>query len=92
MIPGSIEKEIRAYIMIDHVNEGPCWVEAIEGTETESEKIIGIPLGWYGENSMPFIEHRLNGIVTKTVNVSDVSKIEFWIHIEPYDPAAEGHE
>ena len=89
MITGDKEREIKAYIMIDRLENGICWVEPCLGTY---EKIIGIPFGFHADNSMPFIEHRANGRVTKTVNVADVSKIEFWIHIPPYDPVAEGHD
>ena len=89
MITGDKEQEIKAYIMIDRLEQGLCWVEPCLGTY---EKIIGIPFGFYAENAMPFIEHRKNGVVTKSVNCSDVAQIEFWIHIAPYDPVAEGHE
>ncbi len=86
MISGNKEREIKSYIMIDRLESGLCWVEPVEGTETEGEQIIGIPCGWVGKDSPPFIEHRKNGVVTKSVNCADVSEIEFWIHIEPYDP------
>ena len=84
MITGDNEREIKAYVMIDRLEEGLSWQEP-----SEDDRIFGIPYGWHGENSKPFIEHRKNGFVTKTVNVSDVSEIEFWMHIEPYGPVTE---
>jgi hypothetical protein len=38
---------------------------------------MGIPHEWYSENSAPFIEHRKDGKVWKTVNCADVSEIVF---------------
>ncbi len=92
MITGDKEREIKGYLMIDRLGEGRCWTEPFEGTETEGIKIVGMPIGYFGDNSPAFIEHRKNGVVIKTVNCADVSEIQFWIHIEPYDPIKEGHE
>ena len=74
MIPGSVEKKIKKYFLIDRCAEGFGYISANNG-----ETLIGIPYGWYHENSTPFIEHRVDGVVTKTVNVSDVSEIVFEI-------------
>jgi hypothetical protein len=71
MIAGKPRK-IKRYLFIDRLAEGVAWVNPMEG-----EEITGIPYQWCSENSYPFIEHKKNGITTKTVNALDVSEIEF---------------
>lgn len=74
MIRGSKEQKIKEYLHIDRMAEGLGFTSPQEG-----EVFIGIPYGWYGNDSMPFIEHRKEGtdVVTQTVNCSDVSIIVF---------------
>ena len=69
MITGNKERKIKKYLFI---NENFGFITAKEG-----EEIIGVPYGYYFENSYPYIEHRENGIVTITVNAIDVSIIVF---------------
>jgi hypothetical protein len=72
MITGNKERKIKEYLSIDHTDEGFGFTKPEKG-----EDIIGIPYGYYSENSYPFIEHRKNGIVIQTVNAIDVSIIVF---------------
>ena len=72
MISGNSERKIKAYIFID--DEGCGWT-----IPDDDEEIWGIPYCWHSENSAPFIEHRMGGFVTVTVNCSDISLIEFEI-------------
>ena len=43
----------------------------------EGEEIIGLPFGWCDDNAQPFIEHRKDGKVIRSVNCADVSIIVF---------------
>jgi hypothetical protein len=72
MITGNNERPIKEYWIIDHCSEGYYGITAGDG-----EKIVGIPYKWHSDNSIPFIEHRKNGTVIKTVNALDVSIITF---------------
>jgi hypothetical protein len=72
MIPAGTGCKIREYWMIDHTGTGSSRVCPEEG-----EIIMGIPHSWYSDNSIPFIEHRKDGKVWKTVNCADVSEIVF---------------
>ena len=72
MISGNSERPIKRYHFIDRLEEGYGWTNPDEG-----EEFWGIPYQWHGDNSLPFIEHRVNGFVTQTVNATDISSIEF---------------
>jgi len=72
MISGNSERPIKMYHLIDRLGKGYGWTKPEDG-----EEFWGIPYQWHGDNSMPFIEHRKNGFISQTVNVSDVSAIEF---------------
>lgn len=72
MITGNAECKIEKYLFIDRCGDVLEFV-----TPNDNEEIFGIPYRWHSENSCPFIEHRVNGVVTKTVNVDDVSEIIF---------------
>ena len=72
MISGNKERKIKEYIPIDHCAEGYGFVRA-----DVEEELVGIPYQWLSESSVPFIEHRKNGVVTKSVNALDVSLIIF---------------
>jgi hypothetical protein len=72
MITGNKRCKIKRYLPIDHLAEGFGYVKPEEG-----EEIWGIPYQWHSELSWPFIEHCIDGKVTKTVNVLDVSEIVF---------------
>lgn len=73
MIPGREPLKIRRYLPIDHLSEGVGWVRPVGGVE-----FLGIPHGWYGEGSAPFIEVRSGGAVLETLNCADMSAIEFF--------------
>lgn len=72
MISSGKPMKISYYLFIDHCAEGILPTHPEDG-----EEIMGIPYGWYGENSSPFVEHRKAGKVTRTVNCADISFIEF---------------
>lgn len=72
MITGNSERKIEKYLPIDRCGDGFGFEIPKNG-----EEFIGIPYQWHSENSMAFIEYRVNGIVTKTVNALDVSEILF---------------
>jgi len=72
MIGGLKEQKVKEYLHIDRMAEGLGFTKPQEG-----EYFIGIPFGWCGDSSMPFIEHRKDGVITQTVNCSDVSIIVF---------------
>ena len=74
MITGNSERKIKEYLPIDHCGEGRGYISPQDGVE-----FIGIPYQWHSENSLPFIEHRLNGVVVATVNALDVADIKFGI-------------
>ena len=73
MISGNFERPIKMYFLIDRAGQNFGWTKPEEG-----EEFWGIPYHWHGENSTPFIEHRIKGKVTITVNCSDISSIEFY--------------
>ena len=72
MISGPKERRIARYLPIDHCAEGGGFI-----TPDDGEVFVGIPNGWYEEGSQPFIEVRAKGEVVRTVNVFDLSEIEF---------------
>ena len=72
MISGNKERKIKEYLPIDHAAEGYGFVKAAAG-----EELIGIPYQWLSDASLPFIEHRKNGVTVKSVNALDVSEIIF---------------
>jgi len=65
-------RRIKEYLPIDHCGEGAGYVRP-----TEDIEFFGIPFGWCGENSPPFIEHRRGSLVVRSVNCADVSEIAF---------------
>ena len=71
MITGT-ERVIKKYILIDRCGEGYIFIEP-----KDDEQFWGIPYGWHGDNSMPVIEVRIDGKVTKAINCADVSEIIF---------------
>lgn len=72
MITGNATRKIKEYYFIDRLGEGLGAV-----TPKDNEEIIGVPYQWCSDNSYPFIEHLENGVITKTVNVLDISYIVF---------------
>ena len=72
MITGNSERKIKQFLSIDRCAEGYAFTKPKDG-----EEFVGIPYQWVANDSMPFIEIRKNGIVTATINVSDVSEIEY---------------
>ena len=72
MITGNCERIITEYLPIDRMAWGIGYVQPQDG-----ETIVGIPYSWHCEGSLPFIEHRKDGKVIKTVNCTDVSEIHF---------------
>ncbi len=72
MITGNYEQKIKEYLHVDRMAEGLGFTKPGEG-----EKFIGMPYGWCGDSSMPFIEHRKDGKTIQTVNCADVSIIVF---------------
>ena len=41
------------------------------------EEFIGIPYGWFNDESQPFIEVRLRGFVVRTINALALAQIGF---------------
>ena len=74
MITGNKERKIKHYLPIDHCNEGYGRLTPPKGHE-----FVGIPYAWETDDSIPFIECRrlADNVVTKTINATDVSEIEF---------------
>ena len=72
MISGHKDRRVSAYLCIDHLAEGFGWTKPEDG-----EDFVGIPYGSYTDNSEPFIEVRVNGFVRRTINVRDLSMIDF---------------
>lgn len=72
MIKGNKERKIADYFPAPIGDEVYGRVKPEEG-----EEIIGIPFSWFTTESPPFIEHRRNGVVTMSVNVSYVVDIRF---------------
>lgn len=73
MITGNKPRKISQYWFIDHCGEGVGATEPKPG-----EELWGIPCQYYSsDQSASFIEHRENGVVTKTANVLDVSFIVY---------------
>ena len=72
-------RKVKQYLFIDRNAEGCGFVKPTEG-----EEIICIPYQWCSENSYPFIEHRVNGVMTKTINTADVSVIEFEDNVDAH--------
>lgn len=72
MISGNSEKKISKYLPIDRLGKGCGYV-----LPSENEELVGIPYQWLSENSMPFIEHRIDGVMVKTVNAIELAEIEF---------------
>ena len=72
MIRADKPRRIEKYLPIDHMGVGDAFVRPADDAE-----FWGIPFGWCGDNSPPFIEHRRGGKVVCSVNCSDVSKIMF---------------
>jgi hypothetical protein len=64
-------KKVKRYSLIDHCNESLGCVVAREG-----EEIIG-RVEFHGDHNEVFLEHRANGKTIRTVNVRDVSYIDF---------------
>jgi len=72
MIVGHKIKNIVGYLPIDHNSNGLGWVGPGEG-----ERFIGHPYGYHCDNSIPFIEVLGDNQTLRTINVLDVSEIEF---------------
>ena len=64
-------QKIKEYAFIDHRSEGLGTIKPRDG-----EEIVG-RVDYHGDHDEIFIEHRINGTTTQTVNVRDVSWIEF---------------
>jgi hypothetical protein len=65
-------RQIKEYLMINRMSKGLTFCRP-----KENEQIMGIPYGWVDTHSTPYIQHVTNGIVTQSVNCSDVSIIIF---------------
>ena len=72
MIRGNKMRRVKMYILIDRCGEGYGWTKP-----EKDEEFWCIPYGWLSDNSYPFIEHRVNGKVTISINCDDISSIEF---------------
>jgi len=72
MITGDVLKEIKKYLPIDYCADGYDYVVPEKG-----EVLIGVPYQWLTDNSIPFIEHIVKGVVVKTVNALSVAEIIF---------------
>jgi hypothetical protein len=72
MIHGNKRLKISEYLPIDRCGEGYGYIKPKDG-----ETFIGMPYGFYADNSEPFIEITRNGKLIATVNALDVSEIHF---------------
>ena len=72
MIPGDGPKKIKCFSYIDR-----CGERLGMTTPTEGQTFLGIPYGWNGAESHPYIEITVGGKVVMTVNCADVAMIEF---------------
>lgn len=68
----SANQKIKSYLPIDRLGEGYAHV-----TPADGETFVGIPYGWYGETSHPFIEVVKDGSIIRSINCSDISEIIF---------------
>jgi len=67
-------KRVKEYAFIDRCSVGESFVVVTKG---DMEEIIGYPYRWYGDQSLPFLAHIINGSVVRTVNALDLSWIQF---------------
>ncbi len=74
MISGMKAKKISRYLPISHGDEIYGFVEPKDG-----EEFIGYPYAWLSDNSYPFIEVVVNGETVRSINLLDISEIEFSI-------------
>jgi hypothetical protein len=72
MIPGGKPMKIKGFFYSDRRGEGLGMTIPMEGQE-----FLGIPYGWNGTDSQPYIEITVGGKVVQTVNCADVAMIEF---------------
>jgi len=73
MITGDERKDISMYLPTDQAGEGLDYVRPRNG-----EYFVGVPYGFCGKNSMPFIEIQdAAGTVLATVNALDCHLIKF---------------
>ena len=73
MIPSEGETQIEWYTLIDTTEpEKRTRVFPAVG-----ETFVGIPHAWHTDNSMPYIEVRVNGQCVRTINALAVLEIAF---------------
>ena len=72
MITGSKVRIVKCYLPIDRLAEGLLFVYPENG-----EVFEGFSYGYYAEDAMPFINVVKDGYITKSINATDLSEIEF---------------
>lgn len=72
MINGGRAIRIKEFLYIDRNAEGCGFVKPEHG-----EEFWGVPYGFDGETSLPYIEVYKNGKILRTINCADISTIEF---------------
>lgn len=69
---GTSTRKIKEFLYIDRLGEGVGWSRPLEG-----ETLLGIPAGWEGEGTQPYIQVIKDGKVRRSINCADVSVIDF---------------
>jgi hypothetical protein len=80
MIPGSKPRAIASFIYIPHGDQ-----ELPRTCPNDGERFVGVPYGYYAENSLHFIEVYRGEQLVATVNYADISYIEYPTNIGTHE-------